>query len=317
MVVEEAVVWRRVVEVLVRVWVTGRRGSFAVAGGVVVGGVVVEGVVVGGVVVGGAVVGGVVVAGTDVVGDDAVADLVPVAVPGLAPDLAPDELRDDESALVDELGAGEGDVEARGLEAEVRGCLVEVALGATRWELGWAPAALDDAASSSWASCEISLPCLAISCSSKVISLASEEAVALADTALGRALGAGPAWPERITLVALLRSAATAATLWCEEARRASTRYFSAEESAISAFWYCGGPKGTMPRSRLAPTATPTRRVTTAATRSRARPLRRAARMATATARTSAAPVRGTGGGAKAARNLSASPASSPASPSP
>ena len=133
---------------------------------------------------------------------------------------------------------------------------------------------------------------------------------------VGTAEGVAPAWPDWITLAALLRSAAAAAGLWWEEATLAAAMYCFAEAMTSSAFWYCDGPVGFRARSRLAPATTPTSSVTTAATRNRSRFRRRAARMARAAARTSAGPLGGSEGTARAVRNLMARPASSAATPS-
>ena len=230
------VVSRRVVEVLVRVCVTGTLGGVSVMGGAVVSGAAVVG--------GGAAVV-VELAGTDVVGDDVGGELVLAACRELAvetfpapEDLATEELATEELAT-EELGVEELGVEGRGADVVVAGRVVVVVLDATPacGPCCWA-ALVVGTASSSCASCEISLPCLAISFSSTAMSLASEAAVALAETVLAGIEGTGPARPDWITFVALLMSAAAAATLCCDDARRASVRYFSAEARATCAFWY-------------------------------------------------------------------------------
>lgn len=208
------VVSRRVVEVLVRVCVTGTLGSVSVVGGAVVG----AAAVVGG---GAAVV--VELAGTDVVGGDVGGEF------GLAPcpELALDTFPAPEDLATEELG-----VEGSGADVVVGGRVVVVLLATPACGPACWVALVVGTASSSCASWEISLPCLAISFSSTAISLASEAAVALAETVLGGIDGTGPARPDWITFVALLMSAAAVATLCCDDARRASVRYFSAEARA-------------------------------------------------------------------------------------
>ena len=262
------VVSRRVVEVLVSVCVTGTLGGFSV-------------------------VGGAVVAGAEVVGADVVVDVPGVDVPGVEVPGVEVRLVGGWDDVVVELSATEVSVvEVRGRDVVVVGCVVGVVLdGTPACGLDGAPEVVEVVGCSSRASVDISRLCFAMRPSSTPISLASDAAVAAGETVVTGLLGRGPVWPDWITLVALLMSAAAAATLLCEEASSALLSHLFTEAIASSALWYFAGADGASARSRLAPAVTPTKSVMIAATRSLAWLLRRAARIARAVARTSAGPL--------------------------
>jgi hypothetical protein len=102
---------RRVVEVLVRVWVTGTLGGVSVVGGAVVGGaeVVVE------------------PAGADVAGEDVGGEVVLAACPGFGVETFPAP----EDLATEELGVGGWGVEGWGVDVVVAGRVVVVVVLAT------------------------------------------------------------------------------------------------------------------------------------------------------------------------------------------